>query len=360
MNCERIGIVGLGSVTGFGDGVQKLWDALIHQNLPEIEWLKTVEIPHLKKVNHSAESMAEVSIIEAIEMAQLSNLENIPIVYGWSKENVSRIFSQNIWSTPNLGMHLQNKFSSTAPAYSVNTACMTGLNAIYSGVQLLKDTQYHQCIVGAVEVKLPDLLLEAYKKMGVLSRTKSSTLKYFKPFDRYHEGFVLGEAAAFFILEKEESILRRGVKPIGWIEEVRIMNDAFHMTNMNPNGATLNQLLTKIKFKNPCYINMHGTATDVNDLIETDWLQNQRADYIFCSGTKPFTSHALGATSALEVVICLWSLKNQVMIGTPNLEEPLIKSSSLLNENKIIKFKQSVSLSYGFGGHMGVGSFVMD
>lgn len=238
-------------------------------------------------------------------------------------------------------------------------ACATGAHCIAMGAQTIRWQQMDVVIAGSSEYAQNPLFLAGYKQLGALS--KSGVMR---PFDKGRDGFVTGVGDAFVILENEDKARQRDAKIYGYVTGYDMGADATSLTGMNPSGASIARAMERAlkRAGNPeiDYINAHGTATPLNDAIESRAIKSVFGSSVPVSSTKPLTGHLLGAAGAVEAVICLQALREQWVPPTLNLEEadeecdldyiPITPNES----GRDLPLKAVMSLNYGFGGHIGV------
>jgi len=181
-----------------------------------------------------------------------------------------------------------------------------------------------------------------------------------KPFDRDRTGLNLGEAAGYFVLESEASVLRRGIKPLAELSGYGNACDAYHQTASSPNGEgaylAMNQAIKSSGYKpeDIDYINAHGTGTLNNDLSESIALKrifNEEVPPL--SSTKSFTGHTLAAAGGIEAVLAVLSIQNGWVYPNLNFsnkieETGLVPVTQLLSNKKV---NHILSNSFGFGGN---------
>ncbi len=172
------------------------------------------------------------------------------------------------------------------------------------------------------------------------------------------------KASARLILENEEHARQRGAKIYGYVTGYDMGADATSLTGMNPSGASIARAMERAlkRAGNPKidYINAHGTATHLNDAIESRAIKSVFGNSVPVSSTKPLTGHLLGAAGAVEAVICLQAMRESYAPPTLNLEEPdnecdldyiPVTPDSC---GRQLPLQTVMSLNYGFGGHIGV------
>src|SRR5690606_21905417 len=178
-----------------------------------------------------------------------------------------------------------------------------------------------------------------------------------KPFDENRKGLNLGEGAAYLVLESEESVLKNKSEPLAELAGYGNANDAFHQTASSPNGLGATLAMKKaiqtagMHPENIGYINAHGTGTDNNDSSETNALKNIFSNAIPAySSTKAYTGHTLWAAGALEAVISVLSIRENLVFPNLNLNTPIdkLQPPAIKVESKVIN--AVLSNSFGFGG----------
>ncbi|HEX9997568.1 MAG TPA: beta-ketoacyl-[acyl-carrier-protein] synthase family protein [Abditibacterium sp.] len=231
-------------------------------------------------------------------------------------------------------------------------ACATGAHALALGAAMISRGQYELVLAGASEKLQPPEILAAYRNMGALS--KSGVMR---PFDTRRDGFLPSFGSAILLLESEARARNRGAEIHGFLTGYSLHCDAHHMTSMCPSGDSIARAIENAlnMAGNPQidYINAHGTAT-VNDAIETRAIKSVFGTSVPISSTKPLTGHLLGAAGAIEAVICLGAMRDGFAPPTLNLEETDLEADFVRGEARKIEIGTCLSLSYGFGGHIGV------
>ncbi len=264
------------------------------------------------------------------------------------------------WNVPYLGWTcdlpwLAAGFAAPSPV----AACATGAHCIARGTQMIQWGQADWILCGAVEASLTALVMAGYRQIGALSKSKTM-----RPFDKRRDGFVPSEGIGALVLENEEHARKRGAEIYGYVTGYDMGADATSLTGMNSSGASIARAMERAlkRAGNPKidYINAHGTATPLNDAIESRAIKSVFGSGVPVSSTKPLTGHLLGAAGAVEAVICLQALRENYAPPTLNLEEadddcdldyiPLTSDSC----GREMPLQTVMSLNYGFGGHIGV------
>jgi len=219
---------------------------------------------------------------------------------------------------------IASNLSLSGPKATFMTACSAGGTALGYARDLIQNGQANMVIAGGVE----PMCRITYAAFNAL---KSLDPEVCHPFDNDRAGLSLGEAAAFMILEPLESALARGAKIHGEILGYGVTCDSFHMTapDENASGAVRSMQAALVDSgltsEDVDYINAHGTATPVNDAMETQAIKEvfgKRAYSIPVSSTKAMTAHTLGAAGALEGIVSVLALENGFIPPTINFRDP--------------------------------------
>ncbi|MBU1341608.1 MAG: beta-ketoacyl-[acyl-carrier-protein] synthase family protein [Proteobacteria bacterium] len=240
---------------------------------------------------------------------------------------------------------------------TVNTACSAGANAIGMAFREIRAGNLDCIICGGAEAPITPKILKAWDILGVLS--KENTKNAVRPFDKNRTGFVLAEGAAAVVLESLNSAARHNRKIYAEIIGFGSNCDAHHLTSPAKAGQVKAIRLALndagIKAKKIDYINAHGTATKLNDRVETYAIKEvfeNFAHHIPISSTKSMLGHAMGASSAMEIVVTALSVKNNVIHPTLNYQEPDPECDLdyVPGKARIKTINHALSNSFGFGG----------
>ena len=270
---------------------------------------------------------------------------------------------------------IAEKYSTTGVALAFSTACSSSAIAIIKAAELIQSGLADAVIAGGVDV-VSDTVLLGFDSLEAVSPEVTN------PFSKNRRGITLGEGAAFFVMAKDADVVTRHdvarasfaenaaatpvhIKLLGWGESA----DAHHMTSPEQSGK--NAALTmcaaleraSISAGSIDYINLHGTGTQLNDIMESRAVANVFGETVAVSTTKPLTGHTLGAAGALEAAICYTALAYnagktgapiklpvQVWDGVRDEELPRInivsKGTTLCREH----VRTCMSNSFAFGG----------
>ena len=212
--------------------------------------------------------------------------------------------------------------------YVVSTACSSGANAIGQAMWLLRKGALDVCISGGVEAPITPVTVAAYQALHALSKRNVPPQMASSPFSKDRDGFVIGEGSGILILETLEHAQKRKAKIYAEICGYGTNCGAYNMVAPQPDGLDAARAMKSaledadLKASDIDYINAHGTSTLYNDAAETKAIKDAFGDLakkIPVSSTKSMTGHTIGAAGAIEAIVSVLTLENQVIHPTINL-----------------------------------------
>lgn len=253
-------------------------------------------------------------------------------------------------------------FGLTGPSYTPTSACATGADCIGHAFDLIRLGRIDRALAGCGEAPIVPIGLAAFDRIGAASRMNDDPQRAMRPFSRDRTGLVFSEGAGVLVLEELESARSRGANILAELVGYGCTSDAFHMTAPQPEGqgavAAIRSAMQDagVGSDDIHYINAHGTATALNDSMETRAVKQvfgERAYMIPMSSTKSMTGHGMGMTAAIEAVFCVLALRDQVAPPTTNLVEPDPECDLdyVPNTAREIRMSCVMSNAFGFGGH---------
>jgi 3-oxoacyl-[acyl-carrier-protein] synthase II len=256
-------------------------------------------------------------------------------------------------------------YGARGPSYCVATACASGTDAIGTAWMMLRAGIIDAALAGASESTICNLGVVAFDRLGALSRRNDDYSMTPQPFDKERDGLVMAEGSSVLILETESHARARGAEILGEIAGHAATADAYHITAPAEDGsggalAMKNALkIAGVNQEEVGYINAHGTATPLNDVMETKAIKSafgQIAYQIPISSTKSMTGHMMGATGALEAVFCIKAIQDKVIPPTMHYQtpDPECDLDYVPNAPREKKIEVALSNSFGFGGHNAV------
>lgn len=248
------------------------------------------------------------------------------------------------------------------PTATLVSACATGADCIGYAFDLIRMGRIDRAMAGCSDAPIMDLGIGGFDRIGATSRRNHDPQGAMRPFAKDREGLVFGEGAAVLILEEYESAKKRGAPILAELVGYAATSDGYHLTAPDPQalGAVrAMRLALESAGINPeqiDHINAHGTATALNDPMETKAMKQVFGEHAYkipISATKSMTGHGMGMTAALEAVLCVMALRDQIAPPTINLYEPdpecdLDYVPLVARE---VKMTYAMSNSFGFGGH---------
>lgn len=234
------------------------------------------------------------------------------------------------------------------------TACSAGSDSLVVGAELIRTGYCDICVCGGVDVVTNAKRL-GHSALGTLSPTG------LRAFDQDHDGTVLGEGAAFVVLESATRARARSARVHAVLAGAGSANDADGMTTPDPTGDSV-VLATRralsgsgLSTADIAVISAHGTGTPVNDSVEATSLARIFADagrrpVVF--GTKGALGHSLGATGAIEAITLILALRDGVVPPIHGLVNPIAHLPLRVPAGRPLGFSgdAGISLTLGFGG----------
>ncbi|WP_316772585.1 beta-ketoacyl-ACP synthase II [Pedobacter frigiditerrae] len=254
------------------------------------------------------------------------------------------------------------------PNYCTVSACASSNTAIISAFDTIRLGKAKVMIAGGSEAAVTEGSVGGFSSAQALSKNNENPLEASRPFDVARDGFVMGEGAGALVLEDLEYALERGATIYAELVGTGMAADAYHLTGTHPEGLGavlgMKRALEEaaIEAKDVEYINAHATSTGIGDISELKAIKRVFGDLpVAISGTKSMTGHLLGAAGAIESIISVLSVKNDVIPGTINTTE---LDSAIPEGLNIILGKpvyQTVNYclnnTFGFGGHTATSLF---
>ena len=260
--------------------------------------------------------------------------------------------------------NLSIRFGLRGPNISVTTACTTGTHNIGLAANMIANNQAEIMLVGGAEMATSPVALGGFCAARALSNRNNEPERASRPWDRDRDGFVLSDGAGIMVLEEHDHATKRGAKIYAELAGFGMSGDAYHVTAPpeGGSGAALcmhNALISaELDSVTVDYINAHGTSTQAGDLAETEAIKTVFRDHskhLCISSSKPMLGHLLGASGAVEAIISVLTIRDQVVTPTINLDAP--DEGCDLDYVPHTAREQSVNVvltnSFGFGGTNG-------
>ncbi|HEY1294759.1 MAG TPA: beta-ketoacyl-ACP synthase II [Chloroflexota bacterium] len=401
MQSRRIVVTGMGALTPVGLDVPSTWDSIVHgrSGIAQVEGFEVDDLDVRiagqvkgfdptqfldKKEARRMDRFLQLGLVAAQEAVrdagldiQRDNAEQVGVVVGSGIGGIGTIVDAAItlhtrgpdrvgpfvvpMMLPDMlaGM-IAIQTGAKGANFAVASACATAGHALGEGAELIKRGEAEVVIVGGAEAPVTRIGLAAFGSMRALSRRNDEPLRASRPFDADRDGFVLAEAAGMLILESLEHATRRDAQVYAEITGYAATADAYHITAPSEGGEGAARAMRRaieragLEPADIGYINAHGTSTPHNDRTETQAIKSVFGDHAPpVSSTKSMTGHLIGASGAVEAIICIKSILEGCLPPTINYEnpDPDCDLDYVPNVARAQRIDAALSNSLGFGGH---------
>jgi len=380
-------ITGMGAVTPCGESLDQIWDNISHGrtavrslNLDPVGAIPAAVIgdKHVhepgrsirlaidaagKALEHSRAIAHDISSYLSSSKGDVMALEQAyAALHQHGPRSIPGHFL-NRYITCSPSRLIAKKFRLGGRCMNFPTACATGLVSLTAAAQHISSGRERAVLAGAAEASITPLIVAGFSKMGVLADPNQPPQTAMRPFDRTRTGFVLGEGAAALLIESIESATARSAPIHAEIAGWAVGCDWRNMIGLGKDytiaAAVIRQAVEKagIDPLDIDYINLHGTATRLNDPFEARLIRNalgSAAANIPASSTKPFTGHLLGASGAVETAITVLAMQNSFIPPTLNLSQPDpdCPLRHVASPGMRKKLAHALVINYGFAGHL--------
>ena len=260
--------------------------------------------------------------------------------------------------------HISMKYGFCGPNFCTISACASSTNALIDAFNYIRLGKADLFVSGGSEAAINPAGLGGFNAMMALSTNNAEYKTASRPFDATRDGFVMGEGGCALILEEYEHAIKRGATIYAEIIGGGMSADAYHLTAPHPEGIGAAKVMKNaiedagIKPEEVDHINVHGTATPLGDVAELRGVQKMFGPHAYelnISATKSMTGHLLGAAGAIESLISILSVKNDIVPPSMHVTalDPEIDPRLNLTLNKAQERPVNIALSntFGFGGH---------
>ncbi|MEM6050341.1 beta-ketoacyl-[acyl-carrier-protein] synthase family protein [Erwinia sp. P7711] len=257
---------------------------------------------------------------------------------------------------------IARKYGAMGPVSNLSTGCTAGLDALGFAFEQIRSGKADVMIAGASEAPLCPLSIGSFEALGALStRDCSDKTQASCPFSAERDGFVIAEGCGIFVLEEYTHAIRRGAKIYAGIAGYASTNNAYHMTDLPPDGEALARCMHAALEDAECdidsidHIGAHGSSTAQNDTNETGAIKRvfgERAYHIPVNSLKAMTGHALAAANAIELVAMCLEIQHQMVFPTINYHQvdEECDLDYVPNEARVASIRSAIKLSSGFSG----------
>ncbi len=409
MELKRVVVTGLGAITPIGNTVSEFWDGVVKGRSGagpitrfDTEKFKVkfacevkgfdpnqyIEPKEARKMDlYTQYSMAVAT--QAVEDAKLEtdklNLDRIGVIFGVGiggiitfEQEMEGYFSNremgprfNPFFIPKMiadiapGM-ISIKYGFRGVNFTTTSACASSTNALVDAFNYIRLGKADIILAGGSEAAVCAAGIGGFSSMHALSTRNDSPETASRPYSKSRDGFVLGEGAGCLVLEEYEHAKARGAKIYAEIVGGGLSADAHHLTAPHPDGYGAQMVMRNaledagMQPTDIDYINVHGTSTPLGDVSELKAIKNVFGDHAYnlnISATKSMTGHLLGATGAIEAIISVLSVQNDIIPPTINHAEDDVdedidyKLNLTFNTAQKRTVRAALSNTFGFGGH---------
>ena len=409
MEKRRVVITGLGAITPLGNSVDEFWagikaaksgiapitqfDASINKvhyaaevkNFNPGDYMDSKDARKMARFTQFGVAAAKMCLDDAGLMGNTEVLDETGIILGVGIGGLEVTESSvlgmqkmgfvktNPMAIPELipnevGGNIAINFGLHGPVQSIATACSSGTDALGVAFDMVRSGRLDTCLTGGAEATICQFGVVSFEVLHALSTGfDEDPTKASRPFDKNRNGFVMGEGSGMLMFEEYEHAKARGAKIYAEVAGYGASCDGYHLTAPNPDGITGSKCMTRalkdagMDPSEITYYNAHGTSTHKNDSAETQMLKiafgEENARKLKISSTKSMHGHCLGATGAIEAMVCVKAIQESFIPCTKNLDEVDIEGGCDLNYVPNVGLNEPVeaamSATFGFGGHNG-------
>ena len=409
MELKRVVVTGLGAITPLGNTLEETWKNLLAgvSGAAEIKSFDTTlfkthfacEVKNFKVTDYldrkearnmdSYTQLAMVAAIQAINDSGMDlekvNKNRIGVIYGVgiggikTFEDQVSYYGAHIADGPKFSPffipkmiadiasgHISIHFGFHGPNYTTTSACASSCNALADAFNLIRLGKADAILSGGAESAICACGVGGFNSMNALSTRNDDPERASRPFSKSRDGFVMGEGAGCLILEELEHAKARGAKIYAEMVGEGESADAYHITASHPEGLGARLVMENaledagLKPEDIDYINVHGTSTHVGDISEVKAIKDVFGDAAYklnISSTKSMTGHLLGAAGAIEAMVAVLSVQNDIVPPTINHddddcdEEIDYNLNFTFNKAQKRTVRAAISNTFGFGGH---------
>ena len=411
MELKRVVVTGLGAVTPLGNSVGETWQNLLvgksgaapitHFDASRFKTQFACEVKNFnpedfgmdrKEVRKldpycqyalAAASMAvedagvaaegidknRVGVIMGVGIGGMTTYEEEVINYALTKDKIGPKF--NPFFVPKMiadicAGHISIKYGFHGPNYVTASACASSTNALADAFNLIRLGKADVIVSGGAEAAITCAGVGGFCSMHALSTRNDDPEGASRPFSASRDGFVMAEGSVILVLEELEHAKARGAKIYAEMAGAGMSADAHHITASHPEGLGAMLVMQNaledagMKPEDIDYINVHGTSTHVGDISEVKAIKEvfgEQAYKLNISSTKSMTGHLLGAAGAIEAMVSVLSVQNDIVPPTINHEEGDedeeidYKLNFTFNKAQKRTVRAALSNTFGFGGH---------
>jgi 3-oxoacyl-[acyl-carrier-protein] synthase I len=299
------------------------------------------------------EQLAICSIKEALSRSTLElNGPDTIFILSTTKGNIDLLANINalrygrdrihLWNTARL---ISNYFNFLSEPLVVSTACISGVQAIITGMRLIRSGLYKNVVINGTDI-ITEFIFSGFNSFKSLSNGPC------RPFDKSRDGLTLGEGSGTIILTSDSSLAEGNTNIV--VDEGFSTNDANHISGPSRSGEGLFIAIDKLLKKKSVsidYISAHGTATIYNDEMESIALTRAGLNSVMVNSFKGYWGHTLGAAGIIETIMCLHSMRNNVLFRSLGYQENGVTNPlNVIDTSVYRQVNNCLKIASGFGG----------
>ncbi len=376
---ERIVVSGVGMVTPLGIGAEATWRGVLagENGVRAISRFDATGFP----VRFAAEApvpgvgaelkarLTALAVGEALAMSGVRGGDRLGVCVGseacrppWSwlwRTDAPSAEAVNVLAPDAPTRQVAALSGAEGPRSTVSTACTSSSQALGEALQRIRRGEVDAMVCGGVDALSEPLMVVGFAKLGALSSRNDDPAAASRPFDLHRDGFVLGEGAGFLVFERESLARARGAPILAVVEGYGCSCNAWRITDSPPDGRGAYDAMrlalddAQLNAEAIDYVNAHGTSTVQNDVSESTALARLLGG-VPTSSTKGMMGHLVAACGAVEAILCVLALRDGVMPGSRNLDEPDPACRvNLVREARRGPLRHVLTNAFGFGGSNG-------
>ena len=409
MELKRVVVTGLGAITPIGNTVSEFWDGVVKgrsgagpitrfdtekfkvkfacevKNFDPSQYIEPKESRKMDLYTQYSLAVATQAVEDAKLETDKLNLDKIGVIFGVGIGGITTFEQEmtNYALNKELGPRFNPFFipkmiADIAPGlisikygfrgvnFTTTSACASSTNALVDAFNYIRLGKADIILAGGSEAAVCEAGIGGFSSMHALSTRNDSPQTASRPYSKSRDGFVLGEGAGCLVLEEYEHAKARGAKIYAEIVGGGLSADAHHLTAPHPDGYGAKMVMINaledagMQPSDIDYINVHGTSTPLGDISELKAIKSVFGEHAYklnISATKSMTGHLLGATGAIEAIVSVLSVQNDIVPPTINhadddIDENIDYSLNLtFNTAQKRTVRAALSNTFGFGGH---------
>ena len=409
MELKRVVVTGLGAITPIGNTVSEFWDGVVKgrsgagpitrfdtekfkvkfacevKNFDPSQYIEPKESRKMDLYTQYSLAVATQAVEDAKLETDKLNLDKIGVIFGVGIGGITTFAQEmtNYALNKELGPRFNPFFipkmiADIAPGlisikygfrgvnFTTTSACASSTNALVDAFNYIRLGKADIILAGGSEAAVCEAGIGGFSSMHALSTRNDSPQTASRPYSKSRDGFVLGEGAGCLVLEEYEHAKARGAKIYAEIVGGGLSADAHHLTAPHPDGYGAKMVMINaledagMQPSDIDYINVHGTSTPLGDISELKAIKSVFGEHAYklnISATKSMTGHLLGATGAVEAIVSVLSVQNDIVPPTINhadddIDENIDYSLNLtFNTAQKRTVRAALSNTFGFGGH---------